>query len=185
MPILWKMHCLDIDLKLFPGSVSDGEGGVIYFDASQNSALSVDRTKFWQSSAFSGAAISLNGGRNNARRNTIVASEFAGLAASERGGSILLKNSNLDVNISSFINNFAVSGASSVESVSSSLLMSGNNVNFTGAPQLSLSTQSSFSDSASYFDNGGLYCPLPYCHPARIKNGQVCLSTYDLYFHQS
>ena len=149
---------------------------MIYFDASQNSALSVYGSKFWTGSAFSGAAISLFGGRSNAKKNTIVATEFAGLAASDAGGSILLKDSNLDMSLSSFRNNFAVSGASSVDSFSSSVSMSGNNVNFTGAPQVSLSLASSFADNASYFDNGGLFCPLPYCHPARMKNGQVPLA---------
>jgi hypothetical protein len=60
-------------LHLFSGSLSDGEGGVIYFDGSQGSALSVTASKFWLASAVSAAGISLVGGRNNAVHNKIVA----------------------------------------------------------------------------------------------------------------
>jgi hypothetical protein len=146
---------------------------MIYFDASQGSALTVTASKFWLASSVSGAGISLYGGRNNAIRNKIVASDFSGLAASAVGGSVLLKNSNVDVELSSFINNFAVSGASSIESYSSSVSLASNEFNFTGAPQVELALSSSYSDSASYFGNGGQFCPLSYCAPSRIRNGQV------------
>ena len=158
---------------LFSGSVSDGEGGVIYFDGSQGSALSVTASNFWLASAVSAAGISLVGGRNNAVHNKIVASQFSGLAASTVGGSVLLKDSNLDMELSSFINNFAVSGASSLESYSSLVSLASNEFNFTGAPQLTLANSSNFSDSASFFDNGGSFCPLSFCTPTRIRNGQV------------
>ena len=150
---------------------------MIYFDASSPSAaMSVIATKFWQSSSFSGAAISFVGGRNNAKKNSIVASEFSGMAASDIGGSILLRDSNVDVSLSSFSNNFAVSGASAVESYASIVSLSGNKLNYSGAPQVSLFRATAYSDNASFFDNGGLYCPLPTCNPARLKNGQVMLS---------
>jgi hypothetical protein len=164
--------------KPFSGSLSDGEGGSIYFDASENSVLSVISAKFWENSAFSGAAISLFGGRSNVIGNTIMASEFAGLAASDVGGSILLRDSNVNISLTTFVNNFAVSGASSVEAYSSSVLLSGNTLNYTGAPQVSLSLASSYADNASFFDNGGLYCPLSHCSSSRIKNGQVIFAKF-------
>lgn len=157
---------------------------MIYFDASLGSALSISGSKFWEASALSGAAISLFGGRNNPKRNKIVATDFAGFSASTFGGTISLQNSNVDVEMSSFINNFAVSGASSLESRSSSVSLVSNSFNYTGAPQVSLAL-SSYSDDASLFDNGGEYCPLSYCSPQRIKNGlcdplcNISLCQYD------
>jgi hypothetical protein len=157
---------------------------MIYFDASRGSALSILGSKFWEASALSGAAISLFGGRNNAKRNKVVATDFAGFSASTFGGTISLQNSNVDVEMSSFINNFAVSGASSLESRSSSVSLISNNFNYTGAPQVALDL-SSYSDDASLFDNGGEYCPLSYCTPQRVKNGlcdplcNISLCQYD------
>ena len=170
--------------ELLSGSLSDNEGGMIYFDASQGSALSILASKFWEASALSGGAISLFGGRNNAKRNKITASDFSGFSASTYGGTISLQDSNVDIELSSFKNNFAVSGASSLESLSSSVSISSNNFNFTGAPQVSLAL-SSFSDDASFFDNGGQYCPIPYCTPDVMTNGEcdplcnISLCQYD------
>jgi hypothetical protein len=172
--MIFTQYILPLCLQTFLGSLSDGEGGMIYFDASQGSALTVVSSKFWEASAISGAAISFSGGRNNARRNKIIASDFAGFSSSNAGGTIFLQNSNADVEMSSFINNFAVSGASCLESRSSSVSLSSNNFNFTGAPQVSLAL-STFSDDASFFDNGGQYCPISFCTPERVKNGQVIL----------
>jgi hypothetical protein len=166
--------------KLFSGSLSNGEGGVIYFDGSQGSVLSVTASKFWLASAVSAAGICLVGGRNNSVHNKIVASEFSGLAASTVGGSVLLKDSNLDMELTTFINTFAVSGASALESYHSLVLFASNQFNFTGAPQLTLEL-SNFSDSASFFDNGGKFCPLPYCTPSRVRNGQVIVPNYSVF----
>jgi hypothetical protein len=153
--------------------LSDGEGGMIFFDASQGSALTVTASKFWISSSVAGAGIALYGGRSNAVRNKIIASDFSGLAAATIGGSILTKDSNLDLELSSFINTFSVSGASSLESYSSQLSLASNDFNFTGAPQLAIAVSTSYSDSASYFGNGGQFCPLAHCTPTRIRNGEV------------
>ena len=144
----------------------------MYFDASEGSALNVVASKFWLASSVAGAGIYLLGGRNNEIRNSIFASDFSGLSASDKGGSILLMNSNLKMELSSMSNTFAVSGAS-FESYSSDVMLAGTTFNATGAPQLALELSSSFTDSSSSFSYGGQFCPLSHCDPSRLRNGQV------------
>ena len=181
---MFLLHCLQSAARWvlraiffnpsYVGSLSDGEGGIIYFDASKGSALTVVNSKFWLASSVAGAGIYLVGGRNNSKQNVILASEFSGLSASNIGGSILLMNSNLKMELSSMRNTFAVSGAS-FESYSSDVTFAGNVFNSTGSPQLALELSTSFDGSDTNFNNGGEFCPLSYCDPSRLKNGQVLI----------
>lgn len=147
---------LTITGSWFEDSLSDGQGGFIYFDASQlNSSMSISNTKFLQASAYSGAGIVINGGKSNPTPNTILSSTFAGLSSSTSAASILLQGAKLTMNLSNFINNFAISGASALEAYSSIIVMQSNTFNYTGAPEALISL-SSLSDYSSYFGNGGL-----------------------------
>jgi hypothetical protein len=138
----------------FEDAVSDGLGGFIFFDASQSNSLSIVSTKFLQASAFAGAGIVIRGGHSNAMPNVITASTFAGLSASSSAASILLQSAALTLKLCKFINNFAISGASSLEAHASNITLLSNTFNYTGAPEVLISS-SVATDFSSYFGNGG------------------------------
>jgi hypothetical protein len=139
----------------FEDSICDGQGGFIFFDASRPSSMSVSSTKFFQASAYSGGAIAIVGGLDNPTPNSISTSTFSGLSASTTAASILLQGARLSMQLCKFINNFAISGASALEAYSSSIKLTSNTFNFTGAPEASI-ISSTLSDTGSYFGNGGL-----------------------------
>ena len=138
----------------FEDAICDGQGGFIFFDATHSSSMFVSSTKFFQASAYAGGAIAIYGGRSNPTANMIMTSTFAGLSTSTTAASILLQGASLTMQLCSFINNFAISGASALEAYSSSIKLTSNTFNFTGAPEATI-VSSTLADTGSYFGNGG------------------------------
>ncbi len=190
-----------------PDALAERQGGLIYFDSSLLPAQFISvSTKFYQAAASSGAAIAIVGAHskmspNSNSTNVFYACEFSGLASSNDGGSILLVNTTATINLCGFLNTFAVSGASCVETINSTgwimagsgfgvlvlgcwvlgvgfqhlnkftVTMSSNSYNFTGRPQVFANLGSNVTDSSSYYSNGGNFCPIAQCTPALLKNG--------------
>jgi hypothetical protein len=107
----------------FPDALAERQGGCIFFDSSSFPAAFISMsTKFYQAAASSGAAIALIGSHsgNSANfSNEFYGCEFSGLASSNDGGSFLLVDTTATINLCGFLNNFAVSGASCVETINS------------------------------------------------------------------
>jgi hypothetical protein len=133
-------------------ALAENQGGCIYFDSSLHPAqFNSSSTKFYQAVASSGAAIAIVGKHSQNWTNYFAANEFSGLAASIDGGSFLLLNASAQISLSDFSNNFAVSGASCIDAISSTVKLSSNTYNFTGRPQNYARLSSAVTDDNSMF----------------------------------
>jgi hypothetical protein len=103
-----------------PDALAERQGGCVFFDSSSFPAELISMsTKFYQAAASSGAAIALIGSHSANSSNEFYGCEFSGLASSIDGGSFLLVDTTATINLCGFLNNFAVSGASCVETINS------------------------------------------------------------------